>query len=131
MPVTLRIEHVALWVRDLEIMRQFYVDRLGGQCGPLYRSQRSGLRSYFISFSAGPRVELMSRSAATHGRPTDDATGYAHLALSVGSREQVDAFVCALADAGVTVTSAPRVTGDGYYEAVILDPEGNPIEITT
>jgi lactoylglutathione lyase len=130
MPVTLRVEHVALWVRDLEVMRQFYVDRLGGQCGTLYRNQRSGLRSHFISFAAGPRIELMSRSAAAHGRPADETTGYAHLALSLGSREQVDAFVRALADAGVTVASQPRITGDGYYEAVILDPEGNPIEIT-
>ncbi len=128
-PDAARITHVALWARDLERMREFYVMRLGGLSGPLYRNERTGFRSYFVSFAEGPRVELMS-DALERRRPLADAAGWAHLALSVGAPETVDAFVGRLASAGVVVASPPRTTGDGCYEAVILDPEGNRIEIT-
>ncbi len=124
------VDHLALWARDLEAMRDFYVERLGGRSGPLYHNPRTGFRSYFISFSAGARIELMSRADLKQAPPGSEACGYAHLALSVGSREGVDLWVAALERSGVAIESRPRDTGDGYYEAVIRDPEGNRIEIT-
>jgi lactoylglutathione lyase len=129
MVCAIRIDHVALWVRDLSPMRRFYVDHLGAESGPLYENTRTGLRSYFLSFSGGARIELMSREGAAGRQQSDGQAGYAHVALSVGSREQVDALVGRLAEAGVVVARPPRITGDGYYEAVILDPESNAIEI--
>jgi lactoylglutathione lyase len=125
-----RITHVALWVRDLERMRDFYVGRLGGTSGPLYHNERTAFRSCFVSFAVGPCLELMSDGTRSRTQPPAVAAGYAHLALAIGSREDVDACVGALAAAGIVVASPPRTTGDGYYEAVILDPEGNRIEIT-
>lgn len=128
--MSLRIEHVALWTRDLERARAFYVERLGGTSGALYENPRTGLRSYFVSFGEGARLELMSRPDVEEAR--DDAgprTGYAHVALHVGSRDAVDRLVAELETCGVSVTSRPRTTGDGYYEAVVEDPEGNPVEI--
>ena len=123
-----RVDHVALWVRDLEAMRDFYVQRLGGRSGSLYNNARTGFRSCFIAFPEGARIELMSDS---RDRGREDASfGYAHVALSAGGRDQVDSIVRALEESGVTVESRPRVTGDGYYEAVVRDPEGNRIEIT-
>lgn len=124
-----RVEHVALWVRDLEAMREFYEGQLGGRSGPGYRNATTGLTSYFISFGEGPRIELMHRPDVRSG-PEGVAAGYAHVALSLGGRPAVDAAVERLRQGGVTVESGPRVTGDGYYEAVILDPEGNRIELT-
>ena len=129
MASAIRIDHIGLWVRDLEAMRQFYVDQLGAESGPLYQNPRTGFRSYFLSFSGGARIELMSREGAAMAQRAEGLAGYAHVALSVSSREQVDDLVSRLAETGVTVARAPRVTGDGYYEAVILDPESNPIEI--
>ena len=123
------IAHVALWVRDLEAMREFYVRQLGGRSGPRYANAASGFSSYFVSFGEGPRIELMHRPAVP-SRPEGAATGYAHVALSLDGRTAVDATVERLRQEGVTVESGPRVTGDGYYEAVILDPEGNRIELT-
>ena len=131
MPTVVRIEHVAVWVRDLERMRAFYVERLGGASSALYHNQRSGFRSYFISFSEGARVELMSRRDVASERPGGETVGYAHIALSLGSRESVDFWVKSLEAAGVAIIGRPRTTGDGYYEAVIQDPEGNRIELTT
>ena len=130
MDPAVRVDHVALWVLDLERMREFYVRRFGGRSGPLYHNQRTGFRSYFVSFATGPRLELMSDGAAARDPAPDDASGYAHIALSAGSPQEVDTLVRDLAAAGVAVASPPRTTGDGYYEAVILDPEGNRIEIT-
>lgn len=125
------IHHVALWVLDLERARAFYVDRLGGQAGPPYHNERTGFRSCFVSFGPGARLELMARAdVARAGDGTSPVQGFAHVALSVGSRAAVDACVAALADQGVAIASRPRQTGDGYYEAVVLDPEGNRVEIT-
>ena len=127
--IGLRLHHVALWVRNLEPMRVFYVDVLGGASGSLYENPRTGFRSYFISFSEGPRVELMSRPSEDAAPPVAPAHGYAHIALSVGSRTAVDETILRLRSRGVTVSREPRTTGDGYYEAVIEDPEGNTIEL--
>lgn len=124
------IEHVALWVRDLERMRDFYVASLGGESGALYENPRSGFRSYFISFGGGARLELMRRPEEAAGvPPVPRHVGYAHVAFRLGSREAVDAAVARLESRGVAIVGRPRVTGDGYYEAVIADPEGNSVEL--
>ena len=127
----MRLEHAALWTRDLERLRAFYERHFGARAGPRYASATNpGFVSYFLTFpSGGARLELMTRPAldAAAGAPT---SGYAHLALSVGSRDAVDALVARLRDAGVCVRSGPRETGDGYYEAVVEDPDGNALEIT-
>jgi len=126
----LRIEHVALWARDLDRLREFYVRVLGGRSGPPYLNPRTGFRSYFISFDEGARVELMSRPDLTmpQGEP-GGGPGYAHVAFGLGSREAVDAMVARVEGQGVMVLGRPRVTGDGYYEAGLADPEGNRIEL--
>jgi lactoylglutathione lyase len=129
-PRVVAIHHVAVWVADLERARAFYVDALGGSSGPGYHNPRTGFRSYFVSFGEGARLELMSRADVAPADRAGAATGYAHVALSVGSRAAVDAMVVALEARGTRIESRPRQTGDGYYEAVALDPEGNRIEIT-
>jgi lactoylglutathione lyase len=126
---TLRLHHVAVWVRDLERMREFYVSQLGGRSGALYENERTGFRSYFIEFAEGARLELMSQSSRGAARSGEPALGYAHIALSVGSRAGVDRTVERLRAAGVRVVGDPRITGDGYYEAIVEDPEGNKIEL--
>jgi lactoylglutathione lyase len=123
------IEHVAIWVHDLELMRAFYTEALGGASGGLYENPATGFKSYFVSLGEGARIELMFRPAL-HRSPVDVAAGYAHIALSLGSRAAVDAAVAMLRRLGVPIESEPRVTGDGYYEAVILDPERNRVELT-
>jgi lactoylglutathione lyase len=131
MAPTVRIEHVAVWVRDLEGMRAFYVERLGASSSALYHNERTGFMSYFISFAEGARLELMSRPDVVAERPREATlAGYAHLALCMGGRPAVDRLVQTLEAAGVAILSQPRTTGDGYYEAVIEDPEGNHIELT-
>jgi lactoylglutathione lyase len=125
----IRIEHVAIWVRDLERMCHFYVAMLGAKSGAPYDNPRNGFRSIFVSFGDGARVELMSQPGQSQGQSAQSRFGYAHLALSLGTRAAVDATIACLESHGVTVLSRPRVTGDGYYEAVLADPEGNRIEL--
>ena len=125
-----RIEHVAFWVRDLELMRDFYQDYFGGKVGALYHNPKKQFHSYFISFGTGCRLELMKAADITEDPAIAQHMGITHLAFSVGSRETVDELTKKLADDGFSIVGAPRVTGDGYYESVVLDPESNRLEIT-
>lgn len=131
----MKLEHVALYVDDLEAMRAFYCDHLGAKANAKYRNATTGFEGYFLSFESGARVEIMSHPETVVSDPVIGAghhlksLGYIHLAFSLGSHETVDQKTCQLAEAGFVVISQPRQTGDGYYESVILDPEGNQIEL--
>jgi lactoylglutathione lyase len=129
----MRLEHLALWTPQLETMRDFYVRHLGCSAGPLYVSRSRPFRSHFLSFpDGGGRLELMEqpRLDAIPTGAAPDRTGLAHFALSVGSEAEVRACTERLRAGGVRVVGEPRRTGDGYYESVVLDPDGNRIELT-
>jgi len=127
----MRIAHVALWVNDLEAMRSFYATHFGGRAGAKYTNAAKGFESYFLSFEGGARLEIMRRTdVAGAARPAGEVPGWAHLAFSVGSTAAVDALTRRLEAAGLRRVDGPRRTGDGYYESVVLDPEGNRLEIT-
>ena len=123
------LDHVGVWVRDLERMRAFYARQLGGEAGRLYENARTGFRSYFISFGEGARLELMSRPDIADTARIPASPGYAHISLRLGAPALVDETVARLEQAGVVIAGRPRTTGDGYYEAVIEDPEGNLVEL--
>ena len=126
----MKIEHTALYVKDLERARDLFVNILGGQSDDGYHNMTTGFRSYFISFDDGARLEIMTRPGLADPEKDGERTGWAHLAFSVGSREAVDELTNKLRDAGFEVLSGPRTTGDGYYESCIAVMEGNRIEIT-
>ena len=128
----MRIEHVALWTGDLEQLKGFYETYFGARANEKYRNPETGFESYFMTFPSGARLELMHSPAVADlpGTPGVHPLGYAHLAFSVGTRERVEDLTAALDAAGYTVVSQPRTTGDGYYESVVLDPDGNRVEIT-
>jgi lactoylglutathione lyase len=125
------LSHVAIWTRDLERSRIFFERYFGAEVGPIYRSRRrNDFASYFLEFPlGGARLELMTLPTLTDAR-SHDSIGYAHIALSLGSRAAVDALTARMRDDGVRILSEPRTTGDGYYEAVVEDPDGNEIELT-
>lgn len=126
-----RIEHLAVWTRDIEQLRDFYVRWFGASANARYQSARvASFASYFLTFpGGGARLELMQLPDLAPPAPVP-AIGYAHLAISLGSREAVDAMEREMRAAGIVVRSAARMTGDGYYEAVVEDPDGNPVEVT-
>ena len=126
--MTVRINHVALYAHDLEAMRTFYTTYLGAMSNDQYHNPRTGLRTYFLPFAGGARLEIMTRPGID-ADPAAGQVGWAHTAFSVGSPRAVDELTERLRGDGYTVASGPRTTGDGYYEAVVLDPEGNQVEI--
>lgn len=128
----MKIEHLAIWVNDPELMKNFYEKYFGLTAGEKYINQKKQFTSYFLHFgNATTRLELMHRpDIEPNQRKRGFLDGLAHFAISVGSKEEVNVLTERLRADHYTIESEPRVTGDGYYESVVLDPEGNYLEIT-
>lgn len=127
----MKIEHLALWVENLEVMKDFYVTYFNLKSNAKYVNDKKGFSSYFLSFEGGARIELMHRPdipSNTDGKGLKN--GLAHFAVSLGSKNKVDQLTEVLRNDGFEIIGEPRTTGDGYYESVISDPEGNHIELT-
>lgn len=128
----MKIEHIAIWSKNIDRLKDFYVSFFGGKPGNRYLNPAKSFESYFITFDSGARLELM-QMPGIHGNsntPEAQSLGFIHLAFSVGSREEVNRLTDLLKSKGYTLLSEPRNTGDGYYESCVLDPDGNRIEIT-
>ena len=127
----MKIHHIAFWVRDLEKMRTFYEDFFAAKAGERYHNPGKQFHSYFLTFDEGAQLELMYRPDIPGSTVAGtEQIGITHLAISLGSRQAVDGLTGTLRAEGYSIIGEPRVTGDGYYESVILDPEGNRIELT-
>jgi lactoylglutathione lyase len=126
--MNVRLEHVGLWVRDIDLVAAFYARYFDARVGDLYRNPRKGFESRFLRFAGGARLELMRR-ADIAARVGDEQLGLAHLALAVGDEVTVDALAARFTADGREPIDGPRRTGDGYYECVVRDPEGNRVEI--
>ena len=126
----MRIEHIAMYVKDLEKAKDFFIKYFGAVPNEGYHNKNTDFRSYFLSFDEGARLEIMTRPSMDDAEKTPDRTGLIHLAFGVGSEEKVDELTARLKADGYEVLSGPRTTGDGYYESCIAGIEGNQIEIT-
>lgn len=126
----MHIEHVAMYVNDLERAKDFFVRYFGASANDGYHNRTTDFRSYFLSFDDGARLELMYKPDMEDLQKLLTRTGYVHIAFSLGSREAVDRLSEDLRMDGYEVISGPRVTGDGYYESCVVDVEGNQIELT-
>jgi len=128
----MKLDHVAIWALDIEVMRTFYEKYFDARSSRKYENSRKRFTSYFLTFPAGGRLELMHRPDI-QGIPTSDTSqefiGYAHLGVQMGSQAAVDALTRRLQDDGFPLLDGPRRTGDGYYESMVADPEGNRIVI--
>ena len=124
-----KITHIGIYTTDLERMKEFYETYFEAESNQKYVNSK-GFSSYFLTFGNEARLEIMAHEQLVQREVIDLANGMNHLAFSVGSREAVLALTKRLTDAGYPFLSPPRVTGDGYFESRIADPDGNPIEIT-
>ena len=128
----MKITHIGIWTKQLEVLRSFYTTYFQGKSHAKYINPRKGFESYTLHFEGGCTLEIMSRTDVDQVRNSEDREfiGLAHLAFSTGSKDQVDRLTERLRQAGYKVIGEPRTTGDGFYESVILDPDNNRIEIS-
>lgn len=126
----MKIDHIAMYVNDLESAREFFMKYFGAVSNEGYYNKTTNFRSYFLSFDEGARIEIMNKPNMSDDEKGLVRTGYVHIAFNVGSKEKVDMLTTELKDDGYEVVSGPRTTGDGYYESCIIAIEGNQIEIT-
>ncbi|MBQ6208312.1 MAG: VOC family protein [Prevotella sp.] len=127
----MRINHIALYCLDLEVMRAFFIHYFNGVSNEMYHNPKTGLKTYILSFKeSDARLELMTRPEVNQEEENIYRQGFIHLSFSVGSKEKVDRLTKQLNEEGYQVLSGPRTTGDGYYESCIVGPEKILIEIT-
>ena len=126
----MKIEHIAMYVNDLEATREFFIKYFNATSNAGYHNTTTDFRSYFLSFDDGARLEIMKKPKMEDEIKNLSRTGYIHLAFSVGSKEAVDELTQKIKSDGYDVISGPRITGDGYYESCVVGIEGNQIEIT-
>ncbi len=127
----MRIDHIAIWTYNLEGLRNFYMHYFDASSNDIYHNHSREFRSYILSFGGDCRLEIMEMPniPKTKDNPLKQFTGIIHFAISVGSRDKVDEITETLRQDGFKIIGNPRVTGDGYYESVFLDPDGNRVEI--
>lgn len=126
----MRIEHIAMYVNDLEKAKDFFMKYFNATPNEEYHNEKTNFRSYFLSFDDGARLEIMNKPNMVDSERQLTKTGYIHIAFSLGNKEAVNELTDKLKDDGYYVISEPRTTGDGYYESCIIGFEGNQIEIT-
>jgi len=126
----MRIELIAMYVNELDVVRDFFVKYFNAKSNEGYHNKSTDFRSYFLSFDDGVRLEIMNKPIMEDSEKTLARTGYVHIAFSLGSKAAVDSLTEILKHDGYDVISGPRTTGDGYYESCIVGIEGNQIEIT-
>lgn len=128
----MRIEHLAIWTHDLELVKDFYIKYFQMECSEKYTNNKKNFSSYFLSFKgASTRLEIMSRPDITnYGGKKSTSYGLTHFSISLGSKKKVDMLTEKLRLDGYKIVGEARTTGDGYYESVIEDCEGNCVEIT-
>ncbi|RRD39375.1 glyoxalase [Leptotrichia sp. OH3620_COT-345] len=127
----MKINHVALYTKEIEKSRKFYEKYFGAKANTKYHNTETTLQTYFLSFDGSDvRLEIMTRENLIGREEKVLNEGFIHLAFSTGSTAEVDRLTKILVNDGYKCLSGPRTTGDGYYESVIVDPDGNLIEIT-
>ena len=126
----MQIEHIAMYVNDLEKAKDFFIKYFNASSNALYHNEQTNFRSYFLSFDDGARLEIMNRPNMIDEEKPLAKTGYTHVAFRLGSQKAVNELTDKLKNDGYQVVSGPRITGDGYYESCIVGFEGNQIEIT-
>lgn len=126
----MKIDHVAMYVKDIEVSKRFYETYFSAKSNEMYHNPKTGLKTYFLTFDSGARLEVMERPDMVNTSPHVYQQGLIHIAFNVGSKENVDELTEVLLANGCTHISGPRTTGDGYYESCVYDPDGNQLEIT-
>ena len=126
----MKIEHIAMYVTDLERAKEFFEKYFGARSNNGYHNPATDFRSYFLTFDDGARIEIINKPGMDDADKSLARTGFIHIAFSLGSKERVDELTAQMKQDGYEVISGPRTTGDGYYESCIIGVEGNQIEIT-
>ncbi len=127
----MRIDHIGIWTENVDRLREFYERYFGALAGPKYENPARQFTSYSLGFSGGCRIEVMHVPGLVPRQEANaPAIGYAHISIAVGTEQEVDRLTARLRQDGFRVLGGPRRTGDDFYESVVLDPDGNEVEIT-
>lgn len=127
----MNINHIAVWSKNIELLKEFYCHWFNANAGKRYHNPKKNFTSYFITFADGEAsLEIMNVPEIIDHNIADKFKGFCHISISLGSKEKVDDMTGRMRNSGITILGEPRITGDGCYESVIADPEGNIIELT-
>ena len=127
----MKIDHIAIWTSNLECIRDFYIRYFDASSSEIYYNHSKEFRSYFLRFNGDCRIEIMEmpRIPASKNDVIKQYLGLIHFAINLGSKDKVNQLTEILRKDGFKVIGEPRTTGDGNYESIVLDPDGNRVEL--
>ena len=128
------LEHIAIWTYNLKRLKEYYIKYFDGISNSKYTNHDNRFESYFLTFSSGARLEIMTMPNIPdnlNDTIVKQYTGIIHLAFGMGTHKEVEDKARQLKADGFKILRGPRKTGDGYYEFETLDPDNNRIEVTT
>ena len=124
----MKVDHIGIYAEDINRIANFYTKYFKGTLSqPAYHNPKKNFTSHFISFESGAKLEIMHQ---VKREPKDQFIGFIHISFSVGLKENVNKLAAQLKEDGYEIIDGPRTTGDGFYEASVLDPENNRVEFT-
>ena len=123
----MKLHHIAIWTFRLEELKEFYVPASEEKAMRNTLIPRKDL-SHTLFLSRGTDLELMSRTDVQNTPIEENRIGLTHFAFTFPSQEEVLRFTEQMRSEGYTIAGEPRTSGDGYFESVVLDPDGNRIE---
>jgi catechol 2,3-dioxygenase-like lactoylglutathione lyase family enzyme len=117
-PTHAGLRHLALNVRNLAAMKQFYVELLGFAV-----EWEPDAENVYLSSG----VDNLALHRADGPAPAKGALD--HLGLIVREAADVDRWAEFLEERGVTIEARPRTHRDGARSCYFKDPDGNVVQI--
>ena len=126
------IDHLAIFTPCIEKLISYYTRYFDAVPGSFYINEKKKFRSCFLSFESGARIEIMEMEGIpdnANDTLVKQHKGLVHLAFGAENPGRVNDLARQLEQDGYRIIDGPRITGDGYYEFVTFDPDGNRLEV--
>ncbi|MGB0577779.1 MAG: VOC family protein [Alphaproteobacteria bacterium] len=122
-----RIDHVVIWVRDLEKSMEFY-QKLGMEINQKSLEKYQAGKTPFVAVRVGPNNQIDLRPNPDWVPVEREKGNIQHINVAIDDVEDIQTVIDTLAERGLTPDYGPEVQG-GSWRIDIYDPDNNRIEM--